>query len=298
MRATHITFQDGLLALVIIASWAFNITLIRIGALEMPPLFLLFIRYGLGTLIFLPFMVRTDWKTLKNLALYALVYVVSHLGLLYLGSLYISASLVGLIIQMGMPFGLLLGFIFYGERFGLKTTMGITLSFIGIFIILYKPVENFSYLGAFLILGSAFCWASGSLLMRRVEKVDLPTMTVISYALATPIIGALSYFIEDNQVQGFMNANHYWIGGILVYQIFLMSMALYFWKNLMSRNPVHQLTAFLVLQPLFVVLFGWLLLGETLTHTEMLGGFVILIGVVIITFRRIKKSEKGEKAKP
>lgn len=280
------------MALAIVAGWALNITIIRVGAIEMQPLFLLFIRYSLGALIFLPFMKNVDKKTFINLALYAICYVVLHLGFLFIGALYLQASLSGLIMQMGMPFALLIGYLFYGEKFGPATAFGIVLAFSGILMIMYKPVENFSYLGAFLVLASAFCWAAGSFLMRRVEDVDLPTLTVVGYSVAFPIIGAMSYIIEDNQVESLLNANHFWIGFILTYQIILMSMAIYFWKGLMSRNPAHELTAFLVLQPLFVVLFGWLLLGETLGTSEILGGAVLLSGVVVITIRNIVHARK------
>ena len=285
----HISLRDGLLALLIVTSWAFNIAIIRIGALEMPPLFLLFIRFGIGALVFMPFMKKIDRETFLNLALYALFYVIAHLGFLYIGSLYMQASLVSFILQMGMPFALLLGFIFYHERFGLKTAIGILTALCGVGIILYQPIEQFSVVGALLLLASAFCWGAGSLCMRRVESVDLATMTAVSYGLATPCIGLISYLVEDDQLSGLMSANHYWIGFILLYQIFFMSYALYLWKGLMSRNPVNQITAFSVLIPLLTVVFGYLLLGETLSIKEVIGGGVLIAGVAIIILRRIQK---------
>jgi O-acetylserine/cysteine efflux transporter len=105
-----ITPRDALLALLIIASWAFNITIIRAGALEMPPLFLLSIRFVLGAIVFLPFVKKIDAVMIRNVLIYTSLYVVGHLGLLYAGAFYISASLTGLILQMGPAFALILGF--------------------------------------------------------------------------------------------------------------------------------------------------------------------------------------------
>jgi drug/metabolite transporter (DMT)-like permease len=163
-------------------------------------------------------------------------------------------------------------------------------------MILYQPGGSFSYLGAGMILMSSLCWAAGSLRMRHVQNLDLATMTVCSYAFAAPIIGFLSLLFEDNHVESLYSANWNWIGFILLYQVLAMSYALYLWKELMRRNPVHQLTAFLVMQPLFVVIFGTALLGESLNTNEIIGGVVLLVGVVIIIARKIQKSKKRTEA--
>ncbi len=293
MNATsqNISMRDALLALAVIASWGFNIAIIRIGALEMPPLFLLSMRFFLCILIFAPFAKRVDAAMVKNVIIYASLYVVAHLGLLFMGAQYISASLVGLILQMGPAFALILGFWFHNERFGLKTTIGIILSFIGVFMILYQPGAHFSIFGAILILLSAFCWVAGSLRMRQVQNLDLATMTFISHVFAAPIILILSFLLEDGQIESISTANWNWVGFILIYQVLAMSYALYLWKELMRRNPVHQLTGFLVMQPLFVVLFGAALLGEMLNTHEIMGGAVLLAGVVIIVVRKMQKKQ-------
>ena len=65
------TFRDILIALGIVALWGLHIVVIRIGALEVPPLSLLTMRFGLCVLLFLPFAKRINGTEIKNLFLYA-----------------------------------------------------------------------------------------------------------------------------------------------------------------------------------------------------------------------------------
>jgi O-acetylserine/cysteine efflux transporter len=66
----------------------------------------------------------------------------------------------------------------------------------------------------------------------------------------------------------------------------LMSVA---WGRLMSRNPAQTITPFLMIQPIFAVIGGYFINGETLNMSVFAGGLVVLLGIGIINWRALAK---------
>ena len=286
------SLRDIALALFIIALWGMNLVVIRIGALEIPPLTFLTIRLALCSLMFMPFFKRLDGTQFKNLFFYAIPYITVHLGTLFIGLKFTPSALSGLILQLEIPFLVLIGWLFLGERFGLKTFIGILLAMIGVITIIYQPqgAEPIGYLGPLLLVTSALAWAVGSIRMKYIQDLDFATMTGGSHAIALPFIAALACLIEDNHWQNLLAANQLTFSFVMFYQVIVMSLCLYWWKGLMNRNPAYKVSIFIVLLPLFTVLFGILVLNETLSANAVIGGAIALAGVAIVTVRKSQKS--------
>ncbi len=283
--------KDIGLALAVVAGWGLNIVMIRLGATAVEPLSLLVIRYGLSILLFAPFAKKLPLNRYKDMALYALPYIALHLGLVFMALEFLQASLGGLILQTQVPFAIIIGIVFYREKIGIRAITGLILAFGGVGLILLKPDIEFSYLGTFLMLASAFMWAIGSVRMRNIRDLNMPTMMTYSYVMAFPVVLIGSLLFETSQIEKLTNANWSILSIVLAYQIILMSLALYVWKNLMSRNSVASVTAFSLLQPVFSVSFGMLLLGESVGLITLIGGAIALCGVTLIVFRkRYKKT--------
>lgn len=285
-----ISLRDLALALGVITLWGLHINVIRIGALEVPPLFLLCMRFSLCVLIFLPFAKKISRSELKNLFLYAFPYLGIHLSTLFIALRNIDSSLAGLLLQTEMPFAILIGWFFLGERFGLKTTIGLAIALIGVLLILYRPMEGFVLWGAIFCLISAFSWSIGAVRMKYIQSLDLPTMTAYSFAMMLPLIAVASYMLETDQIVELQNANHYKLGFVLFYQVILMSLCLFWWKGIMHRNPVYLVIPLTLLQPLITLLGGYFILGETLSTQVLMGGAVTAIGVAIVVLRKTRKA--------
>lgn len=292
-----ISLRDVLLALGVVALWGLHIVVIRIGATEIPPFLLLSIRFSIVSAIGLFFLRKLPIETIKNIFWYTLFYMVLHLGTIFLGLKYTPSSIGGLILQMQVPFAILLGWVLLGERFGLKTMAGLALAFAGVVTIIYQPqgmgsMAGFAYFGALTILASAFFWAVGSIRMRNLHGVGFVDMTVYSHMMALPFAIALTLCFETEQLAALKAANPLTLAGVLSYQVVLMSLCLYTWKGLMSRNKAYQVTSFSLLQPVFAVVFAVLLLHEDITVKTLIGGAVAMAGVIVITLRKRQKKER------
>lgn len=289
------SLKDTLIALTIITCWALHTVAIRIGVLEIPPLLLLSIRMAGTALLFLPFAKKISLAQLKTVGIYAFFYIFLHIGLLATGLHFIDSSTGALLLQTTTPFALLFGWLMHRETFGIKTASGLALAFTGVVIILYKPVEDFSYIGAGMILFSSLCWGFGTVFARKTSDVDLPTLT--AYAHAIPLIPflLLSLWLEPGQFHTLAHeADWRIVGTVSAFQIFIISLCHANWRNLMVRNPVYLVTGITMIQPLLTVVFAHFILGERLAPTTILGGAVSMLGVAIIIIRRIQRGQKIE----
>lgn len=275
------------------ALWGLHFVVIRIGALEIPPLLLLSLRFSLCGLIFIPFASKINISQFKNLVLYVLPFQIVHMLTLFLGLAQVDAGLAALIIQVELPFLVLLGLVFYKERFGLITMCGLLITFTGGILLVYNPHTDsqVTMFGVILLVISAFTWAVGSVRLKYISELNFPTMAGYAFGMATPVIATLSLLVENDHINALQQADHLKLGAVLGYQVIIISLSHYWWKNLMGRNPVYKLTPFTVLTPIFGVIFSMLIMGEKLSMTTTIGGAIALMGVAIVTLRKAKKAD-------
>lgn len=288
-----ISLRDAALATAIAASWGFHFVVIRAGALEVEPLTLLTLRFLLASLIFLPFAGRIAWPQFKAVSVYSFFYLVLHIGILFVALKYLEAGLTALIMQLCTPFILILGRIFFGEKFGLKTGSGLVLALIGVGFIVYRPFDpHFPIFAAILAVISAFCWAAGALKMRAIGDISFASMTFTSHLFALPFAAIMMAIFEGDPMPAIWTSNHLTLAGVLAYQVILMSLSLYWWRGLMQRNPAYLVGPFTMFVPLFSMASSMLLMGETLTSHALAGGALVIAGVGIISLRQLQKGLK------
>lgn len=282
--------KDIILAALVIISWGVHLPVIKIGTHELSGLWLLTLRLTLTGLFFLPFCKNLSREQLKHMALFSLFFYVGNLGCLFVALKLLPSATVALLIQMQVPFAMIIGWLLYKERIGWKTFSGLAISFIGLFLIFGSP-DITSIPGLILTMCCCMSWAIGSARLRYIKEVDMPTMMAYSCLLSAPITFVMTLIFESNQIQQLMTADWTKLSLVFVYQIVLMSLASYIWKQLLSRNPVQYVTSFALLQPIAGVVSAHFLLGEVLSSAAKTGGFLALIGVAIIIFRKIEKAK-------
>ena len=280
--------RDMALALLVILAWGIHFPVIKIGTNEIPGLLLVTLRFLLTGICFIPFCNKLSKSQFRQILIFSGYYYMGHLASLFVALRYLDSSTVALIMQIQVPFAIILGWILHSEKFGWKTTAGLMLAFTGLVFIFGSP-DITSYLGLGLTVLSSLLWALGSIHMRNIKEIDMPSMTAYSALLAVPVTACMSLMFETDQITELMNANWINLGSVLCYQIFLMSLMMYFWKELLSRNSVQVVTAFSLLQPAIAVIAAHFMLGESLSVSAIIGGALAMMGVGIIVLRKIQK---------
>jgi len=278
--------RELLLALLVPLTWALGFTVAKAALDEFPPLLLMSMRFFIAGLILVWF-VPIPRHCLKDLFWISLVGSTVQYGLTFTGLSMIDASLGGIIVQLEVPFSVLLAVIIFRERPGLLRIIGMTVSFIGIALIAGKPSLSGQLEGILLTASGALVWAIGQIMYKRISS-QIDGLTGIAWigVIAAPQMLIGSMIFETGQVDALMNAS--WVGwASVVYLGLIMTVVGYgIWFTVLARNPVSHVMPVLLVLPVFTVIFSMLLLGERPSLEVLLGGITILAGVSLIVFSK------------
>ena len=278
--------RELLLALLVPLTWALGFTVAKAALDEFPPLLLMSMRFFIAGLILVWF-VPIPRHCLKDLFWISLVGSTVQYGLTFTGLSMIDASLGGIIVQLEVPFSVLLAVIIFRERPGLLRIIGMTVSFIGIALIAGKPSLSGQLEGILLTASGALVWAIGQIMYKRISS-QIDGLTGIAWigVIAAPQMLIGSMIFETGQVDALMNAS--WVGwASVVYLGLIMTVVGYgIWFTVLARNPVSHVMPVLLVLPVFTVLFSVLLLCERPSLEVLLGGVTILAGVSLIVFSK------------
>ncbi|WP_163558752.1 EamA family transporter [Halomonas sp. NO4] len=275
--------RDLLLGLLIVAIWALNIIVIKLGVTELPPLTLTTLRFALVAVLLVPFHPVARHQ-LPFLALLSVTFGTLHFALLFIGLGQAEAGTGALLVQMGTPFATLLAVLFLGERLDARRTAGLVLSFGGVAVLSGGPSLP-SALPLVLLLTSALGWAVSQLLIKRGPHLAPMALAGWVALFAVPQVGLGSWWFEQGQLAALAQAG--WLGwGAVFYTAVMSSIAAYgLWYGLLRRHPVNRLAPLSLLVPVGAVLLGALLLGETLDPHKLTGGALVIAGVALIVVR-------------
>lgn len=268
-----------LLILCIVASWAFNAVAIKIGVTELPPLFMTLLRFIVVSVLLVPFG-KFKKKHFPILCRLAFTFGFMHFSLLFLGVTYTDAGTAALIVQLGTPLAMLLSVFLLKERLNFLQSAGIVISLGGMLILSGSPTLG-SWKGVLILLTSALGWALTNITVKQEEDLHPLTMAGWMSLLAIPIVGTMSGIFESHQIESLLHAT--WRGWFAVlYSAIICSIISYsLWYALLKKYSVNQIIPFSLLSPVFAVLMGAVIMGDSLNMWKVLGTVTIVGGTFI-----------------
>ncbi len=223
---------------------------------------------------------------LKKIFIASLIANTLQYSVTYTGLSMIDASAAVLLVQMEVPFGVVFAYFMLKEKPTTRSLIGISIAFIGVYILTGSPNLDGKFFGAALtIIGSAI-WALGQVLVKPLSKEINPLALVAWLALFSgPILITLSAIFDGNTINYFKTANlDSWI--IAIYLGFIMQPITYgCFYYVLKNNPLYKVLPIVTMGiPLTGLLAAVFLLGEEPTRQLFIGGAIILLGVVMIVF--------------
>lgn len=281
---------DVLIALCVPAVWGMGLVVAKPAVDQFPPILLMALRFGVSALLLVWF-VPIPRKILGRLALVALVGSTLQYGLSFNGLRLLDAGTTSLIVQAETPFLLIISVVWLGERLGPSKLIGILIAFAGIYVISGAPRLEGKWLGIGLALGGAAMWAIGQAMMRRVNEQNPGAMTGIGAiawisVLATPQLLVASLLFETDHLHHLSTAGPMVWATVAYLGIVMTAIGYGCWYHVLGRYPASTAAPFLLLLPVSSVLGGWLFLGEPITPPILLGGFLVVFGVGLMTIER------------
>ena len=276
---------DILMAISVSVIWGMGFIVSKAAMSHFSPILLMALRFTC-TAVCLCLVFRPPVRLFKNLFWIALVSAAIQYSLTFNGLRGIDASTAALLVQLEVPFGLLLAWILLGDRIRLKQILGICISFIGAVLILGEPRLNDRLVYAFMVIGGAFTWAVGQVMIKKMGELNGFTLISGVALFATPQLFIASALFETGQMEQIASASMpEWLA-VLYLGLVMTALGYGLWYHLLGRYAINQVMPFLLLLPVTSVVGGILLLDEILTVKVAVGGLLAILGVAIITIQK------------
>ena len=285
------TFKDTLIASLVPIFLGFGFVIAKPAMEHFPPILLMGLRFTFAASILI-WWFPIPRGYLKQIFIASLIANTLQYSVTYTGLNLIDASAAVLLVQTEVPFGVLFAYFMLKEKPTIRSLIGITIAFVGVYILTGSPNLEGKFLGIFLtILGSAI-WALGQVLVKPLSKEISPLTLVAWLAIFSgPILIFLSSIIDGNTINYVKSANfNSW--AIAFYLGFFMQPVTYgCFYYVLKNNPLYKVLPIVTMGiPLTGLLAAILLLGEKPTTELYLGGFIILIGVILILYTKQKST--------
>ncbi len=282
MKPIHI-----LLAVAVPIIWGMGFIVAKAAMAHFSPILLMALRFTLTVLCLIWFF-RPPRAMFKDLFWIALVSATIQYSLTFNGVNGIDASTGALLIQLEVPFGLLLAWWMLGERLTVRQFFGMAIAFCGAVLIIGEPRLGGSLVYALMVVGGAFAWAVGQIMIKKLGKLNGFDLICGVALCATPQLYVASAIFETGQIEQINTASIVaWVA--VVYLGMVMTAIGYaIWYYLIGAYEVNRVMPFLLLLPVTSVAGGIMLLDESLTAKIAIGGVLAIGGVAIITMQRNK----------
>ena len=281
-----------LLALLVMLIWGVTVLSVRVTVTELPPLFTAGLRFCFIAVCCLPF-VRFPRRRLKEIIVLSVTFGSGHFGLLYIGLASTEAGLTGILLQLGVPFSMILAFILFKDRINLKQVIGMIIAFAGVVILFWHPDSARMSMGVVFIIISTFFWAVANIQIKQMDEIDSMQIIGAMALFAAPQLLFLSFLFEQNTLQTALAASWVAWAGFL-FTVFLSSMLAHgIWCYLIKTRPISQIVPYSLLAPVVTVACAVWLVDEPLTLNRAVGGAIVLCGVALLIIRPRKRRSRA-----
>jgi len=283
-----LSFRDILIAISVPILLGFGFVIAKPAMLHFPPYLLMGMRFTI------PALILVWWFPFPKglfLDLFKVSFIGSTLqyGLTYNGLNIIDASSAVLLVQLEVPFGILIAFFLLREIPSIKNIVGLVIAFFGVFILTGAPNLEGKYFGVLLVLSGAFTWSLGAVMAKPLsKKIGAFALMTWLCVFSGPMLILISAILNGNPIQYILSASFYsWL--TLIYLGFFMQPVAYgAWYYVLRKYPVNKVMPVLLMLPITGLITSIFLLGEDPPKQVFLGGTIIVFGVGMILFGKKK----------
>lgn len=290
--------RDLAAAALVILIWATNFVAFKFGLRSFTPL-----QTGAARFLFaafpLLFFIRPPAIGWRWVAGYGLLQGVGQFGfVIFALKVGMTAALAPVVMQVQVFVTALLGVALLGERLGRPLKTGLLLAAVGLGCFALNALaaggsDQVTLAGILLTLLGASSWSASNIVVRKLQaagaKYSVLSLVVWSGAVSAAVFLLLSALFEDPAPwRQWANASLAslvsvawlgWIGNVVSFWL---------WTSLLSRHPASRVAPFSLGVPVFGIVAGIVLLGETVTTWQWVGTAFVMaaLGVVVRGARR------------
>ncbi len=281
--------RAGYLALVLLfcTAWASGFTTAKLALTVSPPAIFGGLRFLIAGGLLMGYAIwrgdlrgRIPWGAL---VLLGLLNQAGYQGLAWQGMSGVSAGLTTIIASLNPILIAALAAPLLGERMHWRKVLGLFLGFAGaVFVVRHRLAAGHDELGGVLLIGGALLsLVAGTLAFKWLAPaVTLPVAVGVQMLAAGVVLSALGFGLEDT-AQVTLGLR-FWL--VMAWCVFVMSIgALLLWFWLLRNGSASSASALHFLIPPIGLAMSWLVLGETISPSDLLGVVPVALGIWLAT---------------
>jgi len=269
--------------------WSFSFIWTRVAIQSFQPMTLITLRLLIASVLLfivakssgkLQKLHREDFKWFILLAFFQpfLYYVGETYGLTT-----VESTLAAVIISTIPLFAPVLAFVILRERIGWATIIGILVSLIGVFFVIYEPGGGFKanpwgVALMFMAVFAAICYAT---VLRKIPS-HYNNMNVIFYQSLLGLIFFIpTFFLTDYPTIQSLKVTNESLFALLMLSIFASVIAFVLFAGAVRKVGVSRTNVFVNLIPVFTAILSWMIMDEIITISKWFGIAVVVVGLFV-----------------
>jgi len=270
---------------------------IRQSLFLLSPLLIITIEHGMGSIIFLPSIIK-NWNKIINITKKGWL---SILGVSFLGGVlgtyfytkalgytgYIELSIVVLLQKFQPLFAISLATIILKEKITKRFIILSIIAVIGGYLVTFglNPIKlwnNNNMVAAFYAILAALCWGSSTVLGKYILKNLSFSLVTALRLLLTTIFGIIIIIsIKINLLYSTISSQQWQAIFLIVFTTGTLALFIYYYG--LKNIPASHATIFELFWPLSAVLIDWIINEKTLSVMQLTGAIMLLGSMTILS---------------
>ena len=270
---------------------------IRQSLFLLSPLLIITIEHGMGSIIFLPSIIK-NWDKIINITKKGWL---SILGVSFLGGVlgtyfytkalgytgYIELSIVVLLQKFQPLFAISLAAIILKEKLTRRFILLSIIAVIGGYLVTFglNPIKlwnNNNMVAAFYAILAALCWGSSTVLGKYILKnLSFSLVTALRLLLTTVFGIIIIISIKINLLYSPISSQQWQAIFLIVFTTGTLALFIYYYG--LKNIPASHATIFELFWPLSAVLIDWIINEKTLSVMQLTGAIMLLGSMTILS---------------
>ena len=282
------SLRDFLLLVGICLIWATNnvVSKVVVSDWQVPPLFYAAVRFALVAALTLPWlrpMPSPAWRIITV----GLLMGGGSFALLFMALQTVSPSAAAVVSQAGVPITTLLSILILGERIHWRRGLGITLTLIGVLVVVWEPGFAISA-GLLLVLAAAASGSLGAVLMKQMGDIA-PLRFQAWVGMSSALLLAPLTLVLETPDWGQLAAVKWQFAAAVVFSALVVSVGAHtLYYVLIARYEANLIAPLTLITPLATIGLGVVITNDQLDTQMIIGSAIALTGVLIVAVRRTK----------
>lgn len=288
--------------------WGSTYLAIKLSIETLPPFLMAGSRFAFAGLILLVWArfrkdyERPKFEHWKTAAIVGTFLLLGGNGAVVVASQYIPSSMTALLVATEPLFVVMLSWLWLGNgRPNWKVGAGLLVGFLGVYLLIsgkssVQGGEGYGqWIGYGAVIFGALSWATGSIYGL---KATTPKSSLLTAGMQM-VAGSFSLFVvglirgeHTTFVPSAVSSNSIFALMYLIVFGSLLGFTAYSW--LLKNAQPAMVATYAYVNPVIAVILGWSIAGESLTAQMLIGAFVIVASVILITANKSEKPGDGD----